>query len=129
MSNQYGFGKTVSLPFESALMNVTDELRKEGFGVLTELMPTLTLAASVIAIVGIYMIMLRAMLKRVPVAERASEGAGLRALRLAAGLAYIDLAERTGLTVRLLAEIEHGMRMPQPEQIQLITQALGAPAS
>jgi uncharacterized protein (DUF302 family) len=37
MSNQYGFGKTVSLPFESALMNVTDELRKEGFGVLTEI--------------------------------------------------------------------------------------------
>ena len=37
MSNQYGFGKTVSLPFESALTNVTDELRKEGFGVLTEI--------------------------------------------------------------------------------------------
>jgi uncharacterized protein (DUF302 family) len=37
MSSQYGFGKTVSLPFESALTNVTDELRKEGFGVLTEI--------------------------------------------------------------------------------------------
>jgi membrane protease YdiL (CAAX protease family) len=98
-------------------------------GALAELMPALTLAGSVIAIVGIYMIMLRAMLRRVPVAERATEGAGLRALRLAAGMAYIDLAERTGLTVRLLAEIEHGMRLPQPEQVQLITQALGAPAS
>ncbi len=37
MSSQYGVGKTVSLPFESALTNVTDELRKEGFGVLTEI--------------------------------------------------------------------------------------------
>jgi len=37
MSSPYGFGKSVRLPFESALTNVTDELRKEGFGVLTEI--------------------------------------------------------------------------------------------
>ena len=37
MSSQYGFGKPVSLAFEPALSRVTEELQKEGFGVLTEI--------------------------------------------------------------------------------------------
>lgn len=32
---QYGFSKTIDLPFEQAIDKVTDELKKEGFGVLT----------------------------------------------------------------------------------------------
>jgi uncharacterized protein (DUF302 family) len=32
---QYGFSKTVSLSYEQAVEKVTDELKKEGFGVLT----------------------------------------------------------------------------------------------
>ena len=32
---QYGFSKTVNLPFEQAIEKVTTELKKEGFGVLT----------------------------------------------------------------------------------------------
>lgn len=32
---EYGFTKTVSLPYEEAIAKVTDELKKEGFGVLT----------------------------------------------------------------------------------------------
>ncbi len=31
----YGFSKLVNLPFEQAVEKVTDELKKEGFGVLT----------------------------------------------------------------------------------------------
>lgn len=31
----YGISKTISLPFESAVEKVTEELKKEGFGVLT----------------------------------------------------------------------------------------------
>jgi uncharacterized protein (DUF302 family) len=31
----YGFSKTVALPYESAVEKVTEELKKEGFGVLT----------------------------------------------------------------------------------------------
>ena len=31
----YGFSKTLSLPYEKAIEKVTEELKKEGFGVLT----------------------------------------------------------------------------------------------
>ena len=32
---KYGFSKTVDLPFEQTIEKVTEELKKEGFGVLT----------------------------------------------------------------------------------------------
>jgi len=35
--SSYGFGKTVNLGFDTALLRVTEELQKEGFGVLTEI--------------------------------------------------------------------------------------------
>jgi uncharacterized protein (DUF302 family) len=37
MQNKYGFGKTVDLAFDAALARVTEELQKEGFGILTEI--------------------------------------------------------------------------------------------
>ena len=37
MSVQYAFGKAVAIGFEQALERVTQELAKEGFGVLTEI--------------------------------------------------------------------------------------------
>ena len=49
----------------------------------------------------------------------------LRASRHARGLSYVELAQRTGLRVRLLAEIEHGLCPPEPEQLHLIVGALG----
>jgi uncharacterized protein (DUF302 family) len=33
----YYFGKTLDMPFDEAIAYVTEELRKEGFGVLTEI--------------------------------------------------------------------------------------------
>jgi len=36
VNTKYGFGKTVPLAFDRALARVTEELQKEGFGVLTE---------------------------------------------------------------------------------------------
>lgn len=37
MASDYGFGKTVNLAFDAALERVGQELRKEGFGILTEI--------------------------------------------------------------------------------------------
>ena len=37
MSTQYGFGKAVASSFDAAVEKVTQELQKEGFGVLTDI--------------------------------------------------------------------------------------------
>ncbi|MGA8054736.1 MAG: hypothetical protein WCA12_12910, partial [Burkholderiales bacterium] len=37
MMSKYAFGKVVSLSFDEACRRVTEELAKEGFGVLTEI--------------------------------------------------------------------------------------------
>jgi uncharacterized protein (DUF302 family) len=37
MQNSYGFGRTVACDFATALTRVTEELAKQGFGVLTEI--------------------------------------------------------------------------------------------
>lgn len=37
MHNDYGFGKTVALEFDRAVARVTEELGRQGFGVLTEI--------------------------------------------------------------------------------------------
>lgn len=43
MSEKYTFGKTVRMKYEQAIERVTQELAKEGFGVLTEIDVTATL--------------------------------------------------------------------------------------
>lgn len=37
MTDRIGFGRTVQLPFDRTIERVTDELKKEGFGVLTQI--------------------------------------------------------------------------------------------
>lgn len=52
----------------------------------------------------------------------------IRALRRSRGLTVIDLALLTGLPVRTLAEIEHGLRQLDPELRQRLAQVLNVPA-
>jgi hypothetical protein len=47
-----------------------------------------------------------------------------RSLRQAAHLTYIDLAQRTGLPARVIAEIEHGWRQPDPDHLRLIIETI-----
>lgn len=37
MNTNYGFGKTVEMPFDDAVTRVTQALQDEGFGILTEI--------------------------------------------------------------------------------------------
>ena len=37
MASEFGFGKTVDLEFDAAIDKVSDELQKEGFGVLSDI--------------------------------------------------------------------------------------------
>lgn len=53
----------------------------------------------------------------------------LRAMRRKSGLTYTDVAQRTGIPARLLAEIEYGLRLPDPEQLRWIVQALSLDAN
>lgn len=95
-------------------------------GALANAMPWAVAAGSGVAILAIYMLILRTLVQQAAVAPHMPSWGNIREQRRRAGLAYIDLAERTGISVRTLAEIEHGLRLPQPEQIQLIADALGA---
>ena len=57
MTGKYGFGKTVNLTFEAAVDRVTQELQKEGFGVLTDIDVQLTLKKKLNADVPPYRIL------------------------------------------------------------------------
>jgi membrane protease YdiL (CAAX protease family) len=78
-----------------------------------------------VALIAVNIILLRGVTLRRPAQPSEPPAVQLRELRRSQGLTYTDLAQQTGLSVRLLAEIEHGMRLPQAEQLEMIAQALG----
>ncbi len=49
----------------------------------------------------------------------------MRQLRLQLGFGYVEMAQRTGIPIRELAEIEHGLRPMQPEQRRQLATVLG----
>jgi len=54
-------------------------------------------------------------------------GLWLRRKRRAAGLTQEKLAERTGLSVRAISDLERGARKPYPRSLRLVAGALGVP--
>ncbi len=57
-------------------------------------------------------------------------GEWLRQQRVAAGLTQEDLAERSGVSVRAIADLERGRtRKPYPSSVRALTRALGLPES
>src|ERR1700728_1757759 len=60
---------------------------------------------------------------------QARPGEWLRKQRVAAGLTQEDLAERSGVSVRAIADLERGRtRRPYPSSVRALVQALGLPA-
>src|SRR5579864_2905872 len=61
---------------------------------------------------------------------QARPGEWLRQQRVAAGLTQEDLAERSGVSVRAIADLERGRtRKPYPSSVRALTRALGLPES
>ena len=57
-----------------------------------------------------------------------SPGLWLRGQRIAAGLTQEDLAERSGVSVRTIADMERGRtRRPYPSSVRALIRALGLP--
>jgi O-antigen/teichoic acid export membrane protein len=95
-------------------------------GLLFALAPWLFAGSTAAAIFAIYMLV-----PRKPAAQPAANPgvmtpSELRQIRRDARVTFIELAEQTGLPVRLLAEIEYGMRVPAAEELQVLAQAYGS---
>src|SRR3979490_1698680 len=59
---------------------------------------------------------------------QARPGEWLRHQRVAAGLTQEDLAERSGVSVRAIADLERGRtRRPYPSSVRALARALGLP--
>src|ERR1700678_1686747 len=59
---------------------------------------------------------------------RVRPGEWLRAQRMGAGLTQEDLAERSGVSVRAIADLERGRtRRPYPSSVRALARALGLP--
>src|ERR1700743_761354 len=59
---------------------------------------------------------------------QARPGEWLRQQRVAAGLTQEDLAERSGVSVRAIADLERGRtRTPYPSSVRAVVRALGLP--
>jgi uncharacterized protein (DUF302 family) len=57
MTNKYGFGTTLQIPYEEAVLRVKDALKMEGFGVLTDIDVQETLREKLDAEMGPYLIL------------------------------------------------------------------------
>jgi transcriptional regulator with XRE-family HTH domain len=60
-------------------------------------------------------------------AERILLGLKVKMLRKEAGLSFVELAERAGLSSSYLNEIEKGKKQPRPDKLRRLAQALGVP--
>lgn len=86
---------------------------------------SIIVAGSLIAGTVLVLLLIEELLRRRVVRRTPIPLPAMRASRLAMGLRYLDLAQRTGLPARLIAEIEHGLRPLEPEHGQIIGRVLG----
>jgi membrane protease YdiL (CAAX protease family)/DNA-binding XRE family transcriptional regulator len=94
-------------------------------GAVAAIAPWVIWGGIAITIVAVHILILRASLAQ-PAARTASlTPTNIRALRRDAGLTYADLAARSGVPARTIAEIEHGLCSPRPEYLLQIAEGLG----
>ncbi|HWQ14136.1 MAG TPA: CPBP family glutamic-type intramembrane protease [Roseiflexaceae bacterium] len=89
------------------------------------LRPWMVWAGVEIWVIAAGVLLLHSWARRPLDAPQAPQGAAIRAARRGAGITYTELAQRCGLSVRLLAEIEHGLAPLEAEHVRRIAAGLG----
>ncbi|MFL5802704.1 MAG: type II CAAX prenyl endopeptidase Rce1 family protein [Roseiflexaceae bacterium] len=107
------------------LLIVMPYLAETRAGAVAVAAPWVIVAGSLLGAAAAGALMIRAIRFGTPDQLPANSTAALRSLRLQSGLGYVELARRTGIPVRELAEIEHGLRPIQPEQRRQLANVLG----
>jgi membrane protease YdiL (CAAX protease family) len=92
---------------------------------VTTIAPWVAWGGIAITIVAVDILMLRAAMKQPAAQSEPLTATNIRALRRSAGLTYTELSQRSGLPVRLIAEIEYGLCSFQPEHLRRIADGLG----
>jgi hypothetical protein len=87
--------------------------------------PWAIVGGALLGVVAVGMLIVRSIRFGMPEQLPANLAPSLRQLRLQTGMGYVDIAQRTGISVRELAEIEHGLRPIQPEQRRQLAGVLG----
>jgi membrane protease YdiL (CAAX protease family) len=93
------------------------------------LRPWMVWAGIEIWVIALGVVLLHGWARQPAPAPQVPQGAAIRALRRGAGVTYTDLAQRCGLSVRLLAEIEHGLAPLDAEHLGRIAAGLGVAPS
>ena len=125
-------GSTVGVAVAHGLANVTvflimPFLQQQTSPQIVLITRSVIAIGTVLAVLAVLILIVQQMRqRRAAPASAASQSSQLnvRMLRRSAGLNYIDLASRTGIPARQLAEIEYGYRLLTPEYRQRISLAL-----
>jgi membrane protease YdiL (CAAX protease family) len=92
---------------------------------ITMLAPWAIVCGSLLGLGALGLLIMRSLRQGVPQQLPANLAPNIRQLRLQSGLGYVEMAQRTGIPIRELAEIEHGLRPMQPEQRRQLATVLG----
>jgi DNA-binding XRE family transcriptional regulator len=98
-------------------------------GAIGGTLPWLVGAGSAIGLGATAIVAVGALRRRRAPVPAIEPSATLRSLRRSHGLSYTELAQRSGVSVRELAAIEHGLRPVSAEQLQMLLRRIGAPAA
>jgi membrane protease YdiL (CAAX protease family) len=92
---------------------------------LALLVPWAILGGTLLGLAALGILLVRSIRFGEPDQLPADLAPSLRLLRLQSGMGYVEFAQRTGIPVRELAEIEHGLRPLEPDQRRQLASVLG----
>lgn len=122
-------GSIIGVALAHGLINVTallimPYLEQQTSPEIHALVRSVIAAGTTLALIAFIILLIRTLPAHTLVQPEATTGIYLRERRREAGMRYTDLALQTGISARLIAEIEYGLRQPHPEHLQRIVEVL-----